>query len=221
MDDLKIFRVLQCFKGLTKVQAKALLEIIKHPKQLTKNEINKLLNKKNICSGNAGYKIIESLEEKNVLFAKNSLFEPINCGLLVNECKSASELLGEEIEGIKLSFDWNKTDPLTRSQILESHVKIIHEISKLKDQGFEIELFFKDNDKDHHCWDLIKSQIDNKLIKGIHNCIAFKGQKDKVNSSGVILLSKRQQKTGGEDTFYGHMIFDDNLYDLFKKGVKK
>ena len=221
MSDDAVRKVLQSFKNLTWTESDALLEIIKAPKLMTTNEINKLLNDKEICSGNAGYKIIANLVKKEVLFNKKDKFEPINTNLLIENCRSASELLSEQIEGIKLDYDWKETDPLTKSQIIDRPEKLINEIYKLRDEGFTLELFTNAKDENKDCWNLIKSVTKLELKKGIHNCVVFIGQKNKVNNSGVIILSKRQPKiSGGGEVFYGHIIFDEELVNVFKRGDK-
>ena len=216
-----INRALQSFKDLTDKQANALLEIIKTGKFLTKKEIRKLLNYKKISAGNASYPIIEQLVEKEVLFEKQGKYEPINTGLLIAECKAASDQLQEDIEGIKVNLDWKKSDPVEKSQIIKQESRIINEVYSLKAQKFEVEFYYAGEDDKMEFWNLLRLREKIKLKKGEHNCIVFRGESAKINNSGVIILSKRQSKIKeGQQVFYGHMIFDDSLENIFSRGDK-
>src|SRR3989344_4117103 len=82
----EILNALMSFKELSETQAKALIEILKQQRVMTKKEIDDLLNKSRICVGNSSYQVVDDLVHKEVLFEKDGKYEPIDTNLLIRQC---------------------------------------------------------------------------------------------------------------------------------------
>ena len=211
-------RVLESFKNLSGKQADALIEIIKKQKSLTKKEIDTLLNNEGICEGNSSYKIVDQLVSRGVLFlGSDGRYSPINISMLISECNQSLGKFEAEIGGLEISRNWEESDPRKRSQQIDDEHKIINELYKLKNDGFDLVALYKDKDNKMSFWKNVKAHLKIKPTKGIYNCIIF-CNKDKTQNSGAIILSKRLEKSG-KDVYFGSMIMDLELFKLFKRGV--
>ena len=155
-------------------------------KPLKKAKMVELLHEQNIGSGSIAYKIIKSLEEKNVLFEHDDLYTPIDPQQLVDDCQSASLWLGEKVDSIKINYDWEAKDPLKRSMILKKQPEIVQKVCSLARSNFKIKLIKKNVDMEF--WNQIPAEIGVEIKEGMHDCIIFEGDKRKANNSGVIIL---------------------------------
>jgi len=222
MNEHLIQKALKSFKDLSNKQSYALIEIIREQKPLEKNEIVVILDKRKICSKQTAYRLIDELVDRDVLFENKGKYTPINTKMLLDDCSKSITIMETEIEGLEISKEWNETDPQNKSRTLIQENHIIHEIYTLFSK-YELIFYCKQRDKNKLFWknlkDRISPRMDIKIIEGNYNCIIFKNKNKKPVDSGIIILSTRITKKG-EEKFYGNIIFDEELINLFgKKGV--
>jgi hypothetical protein len=214
-------RALESFKGLSGKQADALIAIVKQQKKLTKKEIVVLLDKKNISRKQTGYRLIDELIARKVLFPDNDYLQPINTRMLVDDCSKGLTLMESEIEGLEITAEWNKTDPFSRSKKLKHEHEIIHEIYGIQTQNCDVFYYCTDEDKDMEFWKNLKERFNGiKIEDSTHNSIVFTNKDNKPFESGALILSKRLNKQGATH-FYGNLIFDEALCTLFGKRGEK
>lgn len=221
MREKKTYDALRVLKKLTDQEARGLIEVIKKGEKMSRNDIASLFNNKEISTKPNAYEIIKALHKKKVLSeVEDGFFEPMQPDLLIKDCNKKLIEMSEEIQGIKLSIDWEEETKQEKSRIVKQEHEIIHTIKNLH-EIYDLVFICSKNKEEHSFWIEIKEQFGEEVIQSDDmDFVIFDSPEKESIRGGVILLSERITAEG-ERPFFGTLIFDPQLKDTLKKKYGK